>query len=347
MPVLTIATMAAGDPMGAQVYEREVTRRAAPALGTDWRVVDLTVRSLRSELAGRRRIPLGALRQAPAVARSMAGRVLYPRGSVVHRMGLELPPGPGANSVTLHDLVAWDFDDESAPVRAAAAELRAADAVICVSEFTAAQAVRRFGIREPFVVPNGVDQAFLDATPAPGARLQALGIDGRFVLVAGGATRRKNLAALARAWPIVRQRSPELQLALTGSPDPRRTALFAALPGTVLLGRLAAADLPGVMAAASAVVVPSLVEGFGLPALEAMAAGSPVVAARTSSLPEVVGDAGFLVEPTPEALAGGILDAVSDDDQVRQLVRVARRRAAQYTWQRSARGHAEVWRSLA
>ena len=78
------------------------------------------VRSLRSQLPGTARLPMGpATRSGPRV-RALLGRLLYPRADVVHRMNLELPPGPRANALTIHDVVAWRFDDESAPVRAAA-----------------------------------------------------------------------------------------------------------------------------------------------------------------------------------------------------------------------------------
>ena len=94
-------------------------------------------------------------------------------------------------------------------------------------------------------------------------------------------------------------------------------------------------------------VVPSLEEGFGLPALEGMAVGTCVVAADTSSLPEVVGDGGFLVPPTPNGLTDGLLHALSDDPEVAEVVRRGGARARQFTWRRCAEGHAEVWKRVA
>lgn len=347
---LGIASIATGTPMGAEAYQEQIATRAADALGAvspdHWRVRRLIVRSLRSPLPGNRRVPLSAVTTAAPSWRRRIGAALYGRDAVTHRMNLELPPSPGGDVATLHDVVAWKFPDESAPVPAAPAELRAADAVICVSEFTAQEASDLLGLRNVHVIPNGVDERFFDAVPLTPAQRAEFGIPSTYVLHAGGAAVRKNLEALAAAWPTVHRARPDLRLVLAGPAHPRRTALFAGLEGAVLTGRLPDAVMPGVVAGAEAVVVPSLYEGFGLPALEAMAANVPLVAAATSSLPEVVEGTGILVQPTAEALADGVLTAASADTAVAQMVSAARRRASAFTWSASAQAHARVWASL-
>ena len=183
MPRLTIATTATAVPMGAQAYERHIVSRAAAALAAlagpdeDWRVRHVVARSLRSPLAGTLRLPMGWLGDASPSARAAAGRLAYARGGLVHRMNLELPPAP-REVVTLHDVVAWRYADESAPVAAAAAELRRAAAVVCVSAFTAAEAVDLLGLEDPVVVPNGVEDRYFGAEPLGADALAALGVDG-------------------------------------------------------------------------------------------------------------------------------------------------------------------------
>ena len=351
MPRLSIVTTATAVPMGAQAYERHIISRAPAALaavaGPDepWDVRHVVTRSLRSPLPGSRRLPMGWLAGASPRARAAAGRLAYAGGGLVHRMSLELPPAP-REVVTLHDVVAWRYADESPPVRAAAEELRRAAAVVCVSAYTASEAADLLGLTDPVVVPNGVEQRYFGAEPLGAATLAGLDVTGPYVLTAGGASERKNLEGLAEGWPLVHAARPDVTLVLAGPPHPRRTELFGSLPGVRLVGRVADGILPGLYAAASVVVVPSLVEGFGLPALEAMATGVPVVAADRSSLPEVVGDGGLLVEPTGPALAQGVLDVLAGGADVEAMARRGLERARQFTWEASAEGHARVWRSV-
>lgn len=349
---LSIASIAVDSPMGAQGYQERIAERAQSALeatspANDLMMRRLVVRSLRSELAGNRRLPMAFLTAASPSVRRAFGGLLFAGDAVSHRMNLEIPPAPNADVVTLHDVVAWQFSDESAPVAAAVEELRRAAAVICVSEFTANEAASMFGLRNVHVVHNGVDARFFDAMPLPIDQLRRMGVGGRYVLHSGGASVRKNLGALAEAWPRVQTRFPDVTLLMTGPPHPTRTALFDGMPGVVLAGRRPDVEMPAIVAGASAVVIPSLHEGFGLPAAEAMAAGVPVVAAATSSLPEVVGDAGLLVQPTGVAIAEGLIDALSDDPAVERFRHAGRERARRFSWDASARAHAAIWRAVA
>lgn len=346
MPQLVLATTASDTPMGAQRYQTEVSRRAQANL-PNWGVSEVVARSMRSPLPGHRRLPMSWLHRASVRERRLLGRFLYgPRDAVVHRMDLLLPPASGADVATIHDTVAWRFPDEAAPVAAAIHEAQNADAVICVSEFSAQEAQDLLGVQNPTVVYNGVDARFFDPEPLTSQQRRSLGLEQPYILHSGGASERKNLHALAKAWLSVHQARPDLLLALSGPEHPRRTNLFKQLPGVRLLGSQPEALIPGLVGSAEAVAIPSTYEGFGLPALEAMAAGTPVVAAARSALPEVVADAGLLVPPTGEGIAAGLLDLTAGHSDTEQLRARGRTRAALFTWERCAKGHARVWQAV-
>jgi glycosyltransferase involved in cell wall biosynthesis len=330
--------------MGQQVYEEEIIRRAPAALGPDIEVRREITRSVRSELPGTSRLPTWVLGSAPGLVRAAVGATLYRGADVVHRMGLGMPPARVPEIITIHDTVAWRFPDESAPEPFAAHDLRRAAAVIAPSQFSADDVAELLGIDHVHAIHNGVDERFFDARPLTEEQRRDLGLEGPYVLHAGGASKRKNLEGLADAWPLIAQSRPDLTLVLSGPPHPRRSKLFEPLTRTRLLGRVPNDIVPALIAGAEAVVVPSHYEGFGLPALEGMAAGVPVVAARTSSLVEVVGDGGLLVEPNGAALAEGLMHATSGSAEVAEMTARGRRRAGTFTWERSAQQHATLWR---
>ncbi|HLX33021.1 MAG TPA: glycosyltransferase [Gaiellaceae bacterium] len=328
-------------PMGQQVYETELGK----ALRGHWSIEERTVLPLRAErTTGARRVPLRLVWSAPfAVARAV-GSSLYGGSDLVHRLDLRCPPARQPEVVTIHDLPPLRFDDEGSLPGWAARSAREAAAVICPSEFAAAEVRELLGVETIHVVPYGIDAE----RPAPlsGAELEQLGLRPPFILHPAGATKRKNLDGLAGAWREVSAARPDAMLVLCGPPHPRRDELFAGLPGVRYLGLREPAFVAALMGAAATVVVPSLYEGFGLPALEAMAAGTPAVAAARGALPELCRDGALLVEPTADALAAGILETLAGGDAVEARRTRGRAIAHEYTWERAAEETARAYAAV-
>jgi alpha-1,3-rhamnosyl/mannosyltransferase len=287
------------------------------------------------------------LADAPLFLALAIGAATYRTRGIVHRLDLRLPPYPGKEVITIHDLPPLRFPDEGKLPRFAAASARRARAVICPSKFAATEARTLLGIEDIEVIPYGLGPEFGDVVAADDNTLQELGIKGDFVLHAAGAGLRKNLVGLGRAWARVESVYENLQLVLAGPPDSRRNVAMKGLSRVVLPGKLARATIASLMARSACVVVPSLYEGFGLPALEAMACGSPVVAARAGALPEVCGDAALLVEPSGDGLAEGILSVLGDRSRADELRLRGKARATGFSWATSAAAHAAVYSKVA
>jgi len=261
--------------------------------------------------------------------------------------------------VTVHDLSfmrhsEWFRADRAAYYRLAARRTaRVACRLIADSQATARDIAEFLGFPSGRidVIPLGVDTTFHPATEdaCRGVR-EKYRLPAAFFLYVGTMEPRKNLPRLIRAWSrIAGEVSPDLVIA--GRQGWKTDALQKALASSAhaarihLPGFVAAEDLPAMLTAAQVFVWPSLLEGFGLPPLEAMACGTPVLTSSTSSLPEVAGDAALLVDPEDEdALAGG-LRMLAGDEALRAGLRAkGLTRAAHFTWARTARMTIEAYR---
>jgi glycosyltransferase involved in cell wall biosynthesis len=332
---------------GTEVYTREVcSRLAAAAPELRWRffasrpraglgvdVMAIPFRRLWSQL----RLPIALASERPdllfvpahAIPFAWPGKAL----TVVHDLAFERYPHAysAAERAYLQVTTRW-------------AALRC-PLLIAVSESTKADVVSVYGVRPERVrvVPLGASEATV--APAPTSRLSELGLDGAFVLQVGRIETRKNQGAALAAV----ERLDGVTLVVAG-PE-RDAALAAKLRASDrcrVLGRVDQPMLELLYKSASAVIVPSLYEGFGLPVLEAMARGKVVVAAKASSLPEVGGDAALYYHDAadPEQLAK-VLEVALGDEKLRTiLARAARARARMYTWERCAAGVADVIREL-
>ena len=200
--------------------------------------------------------------------------------------------------------------------------------VVTVSEFSRSELADLLGLApgDVTVIPGGVDPAFSPAADIQAARA-ALDLTGPYVLCVASQTARKNLKALV---PLAR----EVEVVVAGGHRPQ----FAREDGLDALRHLGAvpdALLPGLYAGAEAFALPSLYEGFGLPVLEAMACGTPVVCSDTTALPETAGDAARLAAPA--AVAEAARDLLGNEGEKQRLRQAGRARAASFTWDRTAR----------
>ncbi|MDQ4039107.1 MAG: glycosyltransferase family 4 protein [Actinomycetota bacterium] len=340
---MTWATIATRNPMGQQHYETEVQKAITALADSRFDFHGLRVTSLRSDIDGARRTPVGLNERAPFLVALAVGAATYRTTALVHRFDLRLPPHPGPEVITAHDLPPARFDDEGGLPRSIAAGARRARVVIAPSEFAAAELRDLLDVSRIKVIPYGLSAPYDDPRPAERRVLTGLGIDGPFLVHAAGASARKNLDGLAAAWKIISAREPDLRLVLCGPPDARRDDTFAGLSNVIKTGRLQPDVVAGVMSHAEVVIVPSTYEGFGLPALEGMACGRPVVAAARGALPEVCADAALLVEPDGKSLAAGIATILTDDEERNRLMTAGPRRAASFSWDVAARRHLEVY----
>jgi len=263
--------------------------------------------------------------------------------------------------VTVHDLAFLHYPEQYPGMKQrylkamTRLSVRRAAKVIAVSEATRQDILANYRCDPDKVVtiPNGVD-AEMRVLPESDVRAfrRTQGLPDEFVLFLGTLQPRKNLETLLKAfgkiagqvdWPLV----------VAGALGWQYERIFQIVRHLGLsarvrfVGHVPGEHLPLWYNAATVFVYPSLYEGFGLPPLEAMACGTPVVASNVSALPEVVGDTGLMVDPLDvDALAGAILSLAGDADLRQQLGQRGRQRAAGFSWRRTVERTVEVYRQV-
>jgi glycosyltransferase involved in cell wall biosynthesis len=302
----------------------------------------------RYRLAGSRRRYHGQLSAyEEAVALGTDLRRIGP--DVYHAIDLRLPGrSPCALVVTLHDLIPWAWGGprmrgERFRFWLGKRLLKRADAILAVSEATAGDAVR-FAAVDPkrvTVVHEAADPVFQPRPGAAGRVSERWKVEAGYLLFVGALDARKDPAGLLRAWSIAKAARAGLQLVIAGAPGRQAPP---SMPGATVVGRVDNLELADLYTAAGCLVFPSRYEGFGLPCLEAMACGCPVVAYRNSSLPEVVNGAGELVEDgDAEALGQAAARLMGDPERAR---RAGLGRAKAFSWRNAARQTIAAYKSV-
>jgi len=358
-------TSALGDRTGVGTYTRELVR--ALLARTDLRLAVHTCRRpgwhgrmerlllgapRRWEARPNRLVPHGLLLEAERLAGLPPAEAVFGATDVFHGTNFLAPPCRRAHAViTVHDLAFLSHPDE-APVehhyeRYVRAAADRAARVIAVSEATRRDVIDLLGVppERVHVVPEGAPRELPALPPTEfGAFLRRLGIPDRYLLFVGTVEPRKNLARLVRAYVRAADDLPGgTALVLAGRPGWHMAGTLAAVRKArrsrpvILTGFVPERVRNSLLAGALAFVYPSLHEGFGLPVLEAFAAGTPVLTADSSALPEVAGDAAIAVDPRDEAaIRDGLIRIAGDEPLRHSLAERGRARARLFTWDRAA-----------
>lgn len=286
------------------------------------------------------------------------------RVDVLHCTGVYPPAAAGRTLVlTVHDLAIRRVPETFPALNRTLGWLvwsrlaRRAERFVAVSQATRDDLVALLGVSRDrvSVVHHGVDKSFGPRGEAEVAAVRRRhGLAGDYFLAVGTLQPRKNLRRVVEAFQALRKDHVPLSLAVVGpvgwgdSGLAARPQTTSPVDGVRYLGRVPDADLAALYTGATGLVYPSLYEGFGLPTLEAMACGCPVVASNRGALPEVVGQAGLLVDPLRTTEIEAAMRRLADDPEQRaRLAALGHERARGFTWERAAEETLAVYLALA
>jgi glycosyltransferase involved in cell wall biosynthesis len=345
--------------------------RAAPELSLVL-FYDPRAQNTRHDLSALEALPNMTMRPVDLPILSLRSQLALPRLARAERLDLFHSPYyvmpyamPCPTVVTLHDLIPSLYPESLPRARLAPLfvllqrlALWRAKGILVDSQATAEDVHSMLGapISRLTVAPLGVEERFRPVPEAERTQMrERLGLRAPYILYLGINKPHKNLVRLIEAWAGLRpSERGACWLVLAGPDDPRysqprQAVVRLGLTESVrFVGEVADEDLPGLYAGAQAFVLPSLYEGFGLPVLEAMACGAPVACSRTSSLPEIVGDAALTFDPLSVPRICGALGRLLTEPGLRQRLSVlGQERAARFTWRRTAEATLALYRHIA
>ncbi len=234
--------------------------------------------------------------------------------------------------------------------------LKSADKIIAVSNHTKQDLVKHYGVPEDNIQVI-YEAAGNEFRPLPQKEkisiIKRYKLNFPYILYVGTLEPRKNIPTLIKAFEIVKKTNMDKKLVITGKMGWKCDSIFeyVAAKGLqkdiIFTGYVPNADLPGLYNNADLLIYPSQYEGFGLPPLEAMACGCPVITSNTSSLPEVVGDAGVQIDPSsPHSLADAVLWLLNDDSIRKEFAKKGLEQSRQFSWRKCAEETMQVFRDV-
>jgi glycosyltransferase involved in cell wall biosynthesis len=320
---------------------------------------------------GFRKVPLPGCRLLPGLV--TLGNILIPWQA--RRWNLDLIHDPtgvapflfagdsAKRILTLHDVFPWSCPGTSPLLENIIYRywlprmVRRADVILTPSEHSKADISRHLRVPKDrvHVFPYGIAAAFrpLPAEEVRSRLRRRFSLSSPYILYAGALSVRKNVRRLLQAFAAVRREFPDLRLVLAGQRTGKRTPIDSDIlregltDKIIVTGPVSDAELTDLYNGCLLFVFPSLYEGFGLPPLEAMACGAPVICSDRASLPEVVGDAAVLVDPTDgAALKTAMRELLMREDLRARMREAGLRRSRTFTWERYASDTLEVYRRI-
>lgn len=271
--------------------------------------------------------------------------------------------GKKGGVVTIHDLAFVKFPQyvikkhQEKFLKQTRAALKKATYVIAVSENTAKDLIQIFKINENKIkiIYQGIDEIFkpIDNKNLIKEKIKKFGIDKPYILYVGTLEPRKNIPALLKAYASLDNLNKNYVLVLAGMKGWLYEKIFKTIEELklqhkiILTGYVKNEDLPFLYSGAKVFVYPSFYEGFGLPPLEAMACGCPVITSNVSSLPEVVGDSGILVNPdNVEEISSAIYKIIDDEEFKKKLSYQGIERAKKFSWEKTALETLNIYKEI-